>query len=82
TGRDMDNEALYDFAAVMLIAQAAAQAGSTDPELLATALREGDFDAPYLAAGHISFSDLGQNEVSAGFLTNLTEDGEEMAFQP
>ena len=82
TGLDMDNEALYDFAAVMLIAQAAAEAGSTDPELLATALREGNFDAPYLAAGHISFSELGQNEISAGFLTNLTADGEELAFQP
>lgn len=82
TGLDMDNEALYDFAAVMLIAQAAAEAGTTEPEQLAAALREGDFDAPYLAAGHISFSDLGQNEVSAGFLTNLTENGEELAFQP
>ena len=78
----MDNEALYEFAAVMLIAQAAAEAGSTDPELLATALREGDFDAPYLAAGHISFSELGQNQVSAGFLANLTAEGEELAFQP
>ena len=82
TGLDMDNEALYDFAAVMLIAQAAAEAGTTEPEQLAAALREGDFDAPYLAAGHNSFSNLGQNEVSAGFLTNLTENGEELAFQP
>lgn len=82
TGLDMDNEAIYDFAAVIVLAQAVGSAGSTDAERLAAALRERDFDAPYLASGHISFNELGQNQVNAGYLTLLTADGFELAFKP
>ena len=82
TGEDMDNDALYDFAAVTVLAQAAGIAGSTDPELLAAALRDNEFAAPYLASGRISFSETGQNRLSTGNLVRLTEEGWEVAFQP
>ena len=81
TGVDMDNEALYDFAAVIVLAQAVGKAGSTDPELLSAALRENEFPAPYLASGRISFSELGQNRYSTGYLTRLTAEGFEPAFK-
>ena len=81
TGVDMDNEALYDFAAVIVLAQAVGRAGSTDPELLSAALRENEFDAPYLASGRISFTELGQNRYSTGYLTRVTADGYEPAFK-
>lgn len=75
TGRGLDNDSLAEYAALTVVAQAISLCGSTDPELLAAALRDNSFPAPYLAAGAVDFDEQGQNSLAAGFVAGLGEDG-------
>ena len=80
-GLDMDNEALYDFAAIIVLAQAMGQAGSTQGELLREALQDTVFPAPYLAAGSIAFNEFGQNTVNTGYVCRLLDDEYQAVFR-
>lgn len=75
TGKPMSDEALLEFASVIVTAQAIGKCGTTDPAVLQTTLKENVFEAPYLQGGSIDFDELGQNTVMNGYLTTITQDG-------
>lgn len=68
TGRDMDNAALAEFAAIIVLAQAVSANGATDADTLAATLKDMAFEAPYLAGGSIDFDEYGQNIVGGCIL--------------
>jgi branched-chain amino acid transport system substrate-binding protein len=59
TGYDPEGYTLYTYAAIQAYVDAAKKAGSTDPEEVAAALREGTFDT---VLGPIAFDDKGDVE--------------------
>jgi len=71
TGQNMDSVALLEFASVIVAAQAAAVAGSTEGALLSQALKDTVFDAPYLYGGTIDFDQRGQNTVFPGYIVRI-----------
>lgn len=72
TGRDLDNDAVCEFAALAVLAQAVSAAGSTEAEALVAVLRDTAFAAPYLAGGSIDFDENGRNTVG-GCVARLVE---------
>ncbi|MDO4733190.1 MAG: ABC transporter substrate-binding protein [Bacillota bacterium] len=75
TGDRMTDEALLEFASVIVLAQAIGKCGTTDREVLQQVLKENSFDAPYLNSKKISFDENGQNVVMSGYLTTITKNG-------
>jgi len=73
TNINMDDTALLEFAAVIVMAQAAGQAGSTDAHALQAALLEGTYAAPYLTGQSIDFDENGQNIMHQGFVMQLQD---------
>ena len=75
TGINMDSNALYEFASVIVAAQAIGAGGSSNGVIMTEQLEDMVFEAPYLNSGSISFSDFGQNEISPQRLTFIGADG-------
>ena len=55
-GYDPEGYTLYTYAAIQAFADAASKAGSTDPEAVAKALKEGNYET---VLGSIAFNDKG-----------------------
>ena len=73
TGENMDNDALMEFASVIVFAQAVNAIGTTEPEALAAALKELTFDAPYLYGRSIDFDENGQNILPPGYIARIVD---------
>ena len=74
SGQDMDNAALGEFSAIIVMAQAIGQAGTTDAVTVSEVLKSSTFPAPYLAAGEIRFNENGSLSSACGVIA-LVIDG-------
>lgn len=82
TNVNIDDTALLEFAAVIVMAQAAGQAGSTDAHALQAALLEGTYAAPYLTGQSIDFDENGQNIIHQGYVMQLQDGTYTEVYRP